>query len=480
MHSQRQYRSNLFSCSYALGVALAALFASAVLSAAIAQNPTARPAGPDSVTVVAGEIYKAGSLHRAILGANYRDAWTTAIKVPVLDLGSLHGGLTPTKEGGGMQAKNLRLVAPDSSEYVFRQVRKTNLILSDQYRHTVIWYVVRDEGSASHPTANMPVPALLNPVGVMHPTPQLYFMPDDPRLGEFRKDFAGILGTVEEFPSVPKKGKAFANADKIVDSDELLDDLNKDASNRVDARALLTARLMDLLLGDNDRHPDQWKWARFGKGDPTIWEPIPRDRDKVFVSYGGLLMGIARFALPALVKFDSKYSDPSALFANAGEFDRRTLATLDKSVWDSVATSLVARITDPVIDNAIRAMPREYATSTPAIAAKLKARRNGLRAAADRYYQELWRFADIHGTDADDQLTVTRSGEGIVDVTIQPGSGAPYFSRRFYANETKEIRIYLHGGDDRASVQGNVSRSIPVRIIGGNGSNSLVDLSTVS
>ena len=37
--------------------------------------------------------------------------------------------------------------------------------------------------------------------------------------------------------------------------------------------------------------------------------------------------------------------------------------------------------------------------------------------------------------------------DGIVDVRLQSGSDAPYFSRRFYANETKQIRIYLHDGN---------------------------------
>src|ERR1700692_2876125 len=190
-------------------------------------------------------------------------------------------------------------------------------------------------------------------------------------------------------------------------------------------------------------------------------------------------MSIARFFQPSLITFGKDYPNPTHLFANAGEFDRRMLGSLDKSVWDSVATSLMERITDPVIDNALRALPPQYANNSREVAAKLKARRNGLRGVADRYYHELWRVADIHGTDADDQATVVRSGEGLVDVRIQSGNSAPYFERRFDLSETKEIRIYLHGGDDRATVEGNVRRSIPVRIIGGNGTNTFVDQSTV-
>jgi len=106
-------------------------------------------------------------------------------------------------------------------------------------------------------------------------------------------------------------------------------------------------------------------------------------------------------------------------------------------------------------------------------------RRDHLRGAANRYYHELWRVADIHASDADDQAAVVRSGEGIVDVRIQSGKQL-YFVRRFKVAETKEIRIYLHGGNDRATVEGTARRSIPVRIIGGNGANSFTDLSTVN
>jgi hypothetical protein len=437
-----------------------------------------RTLGPDTVIVIAGSNYGAGSFHRSLLGDNYRDAWTAPIKVPILDLKSFHGGLRPVKEGGGKQAKSLRLVAPDSSEWVFRQVRKTDLALGPEFKGTIIWYIVRDEGSASHPAAAIGAAPMLGAIDVLHPSPRLYFMPDDPRLGEFRKEFEGKLGMVEEYPSTPEKGRSFAGAEKIIDSQDLLDQVNADSKDQVDARTFLTARLFDLLIGDNDRHPDQWKWARLGKS-PAPWEPIPRDRDHAFVSYEGLLMKVARFAIPSLVTFRPKYPDPLALFENADDFDRRLLGSLDKAVWDSVATSLMQRITDPVIDNALRAMPPEYASSAQKIAATLKARRNGLRGVADRYYGDLWAVADIHGSDADDQATVVRSGDGIVDVRIQSGSSAPYFARRFNLAETKRIRIYLHGGNDRATVEGSARRSIPVRIIGGNGTNTFVDLSTV-
>ena len=467
------------SHSAVLRAALGLTAVLAVSTRPVAGQTPRRYVGRDSVVVVPGEIYRAGGLHQSLLGKNYRDVWTTPIKVPVLDLKGFRGGLKPTKEGGGAQTKSLRMTAADGSEWTFRSVRKGFSILPQQYKGTIIWYIVRDQGSASHPYGALAAAPMQTALGILHPTPTIAVMPDDPALGEFRKDFAGMLGGLEERPDVPKEGPAFAGADKILASDSLLGRIDADPTMRVNAYSLLTAREFDMLIGDNDRHPDQWKWARRGSSEEAWWEPIAEDRDKAFVSYGGLLMAIARRAIPSLITFKAKYPDPQHLFANAGEFDRRMLQSLDKSAWDSVANSVMQRVTDQVIDNAIAALPPEVAQKSPGLAATLKVRRNGLRGAADRYYAELWRVADIHGTDADDEATVTRSGDGIVDVTIQSGGNPPYVSRRFNLGETKEIRIYLHGGNDRAVVQGSAGRSIPVRIIGGNGTNSFTDLSTV-
>ncbi len=446
---------------------------------ASAQSNSTSIIGRDSVTIVAGSDYAAGSLHRELLGDNYRDVWTARVKVPVLDLKRFAGGLTPTKLGGGQQTKSLRFVAPDSSEWVFRSVHKGSRTLSKQYDHTVIAYIFKDYGSASHPVGNVPAAVLMGKANLLHPTPRLAIMPDDPALGEFRKEFAGMLGTIEEHPNVPKSGKAFANAKDIIDSDELLEKINKDPGDQIDARALLTARLMDFFLGDNDRHPLQWKWARLGKKDESPWEPIARDRDKVFVSYGGTIGSLIRVGLPSLIAFKTTYPAPPAIFANALEFDRRLLSGLDKSAWDSVAQSLTNMLSNAQIDAAMATLPAQYAPTSRAIAEKMKARRNGLKVAAAHYYGLLADVVDIHATDADDLARIVRNTDGSVDVALSSEKTGTYYSRRFLPGETREIRVYLHDGNDSAVVSGIVPTSIHTRVIGGNGTNSFVEHSRV-
>lgn len=432
---------------------------------------------PDSVELVAGAQYKAGGMHRFLFGNGYRDRWTTPLLVPVLDLRTFAGGLRPLKEGGGYQTKSLRLVSARGVQYAFRSVDKPGVMLLPGYEGTVVETVSHDQVSASDPAAALVSASLLKAAGVLHVTPQFFVMPDDPLLGEFRADFGGLFGMLEEYPGTPKDAPGFAGAAKIIDSEELLALLDSSPLQRVDPRALLAARLMDMLLNDWDRHAGQWKWAQMRERPPTAWLPIPRDRDKAFVSYGGSVLGLARMGSPQLVTFDSTYPSVQALTWNSIEFDRRLLGGLARPVWDSVAAALVDRITNAVIDSAVRMVPPEYLSSTSQLASTLKTRRDGLPGAADRFYAYLARVADIHATDADDIALVTRIDDRFVDVRLSSGTHPPYFDRRFDSTETRQIRIYLHGGDDAALVVGDSSRGIPVWIVGGNGTNRLVDSS---
>ena len=456
-----------------IGLVLASL-------ASVELNSQERSAGASlrDTTLAANTRFEAGRLYRFFMGDNYRDEWSTLITVPFLDLRSFAGGLRAVKTGGGRQTLNLRFETSNGTEYVFRPVNK-GLILPDEYRNTVIWDLIADARSALHPTAPLVASPILGAAGVLRPTPTLFVMPDDASLGKFREEFAGKLGTIEEVPGTPDKARGFAGAVKIIESEELLKRINRDPAERVDVRALLTARLADMLVNDNDRHPGQWEWARLNSAADAPWVPIARDRDKVIHSVEGFLPRLARIAKPSIITFDAKYASVKALISGARDFDRRLLVGLEKPVWDSVAAALVRNISDPVIERAVNRLPREYAPSFAEISGKLKTRRDSLPSLAARYYDVIAAAADIHGTDGDEWATVLRSGDGSVDVGIQSGNRAPHFRRRFDAGQTREIRLYLHGGNDVAIVRGNVAHSIPVRIIGGSGTNTLLDSSRV-
>ena len=317
---------------------------------------------------------------------------------------------------------------------------------------------------------------IVDAVGVLHPTPHLTVMADDSALGKFRHDFGGRLGMIEEYPNVPKDKKGFGGASKIIDSEELKKLLDTDPAEHVDAPAFLAARLADFLINDNDRHGGNWKWARIKGDSKDQWEPIARDRDHAFGTFDGVVMTVAHFFMPVVVKFDGVPSVPG--LTQPRGFDARMLAGLEKPVWDSVARAVQTRITDSVIRAAAHTMPIEYQRTAPQIIAVLEQRRAAIPKAADEFYRLLAERVAVHGTDSADHARITRRGDGSVDVRLE-SNGKAFFNRRFDPHETVEILVYLHGGNDTATVTGVADKSILVRVIGGNGTNTLLDSSMV-
>ena len=458
------------------------------LAGAQAARPTSLPAdsaqrpSPESVVVAPGAQYRATGLRRAMLGTNYRDLWTTPIAVEVLDLRTFAGGLRPTERGGGLQTRSLRFDAGDGREYVFRSLDKdAGRVLPPELRETLVDDVLQDQVSCFHPAGALVVTRLLDATGIRHARPWLVVLPDDATLGEFRADFAKQLGTLEEragrgFDATPEAPGAV----KVVNSDKLFEMMRKSSDARVDARAFLAARLFDLFVGDPDRHRDQWRWATFGSDGDASWEPVPRDRDMAFVKHEGLAIAVARAWYPPLVSFGATYPGMLGLTWNAREIDRRLLSSLERPVWDSVAKALQAQVSDSVIDAAVSAMPSPFlAEDGRELRRTLVARRDRLPAAAAKFYSLLAGEVDLEGTDQPDLAEVTRLDDGSLEVSLsrRAVSGAvppPYLRRRLDDRETKEVRIYLRDGDDRAVVRG-AGRGVTVRIIGGGGTDELAD-----
>jgi hypothetical protein len=442
-------------------------------SVAAAQSPADSLEPGRTVTVAPGTRYRASGLHRAFFGSHYRDLWATPIRIPVLDLQTFAGGLRPIRRGGGKQTKTLRLESADGRKWAFRSVDKDpSPLLPPELRRTIADRILQDQISATHPAGPLVVSPLLEAVGVKAAPVQLFVMPNDPSLGEFR-DFAGVVGALEERPSAADDDSpGFEGARKVADTQELFEKLDKDSRESIDTVAYLKARLMDVLLGDWDRHGDQWRWLKIEKGKEAPWEPVPYDRDQVFVRYDGLLLGVARAAgFRQLVNFGNGYSSNIGITWNARFLDRRLLVGLRREVWDSLARDLQARLTDPVIDGAVRQLPPEYfARDGKRLATALKHRRDALPQEAAGLYQFFARDVDVHVTQKDEVAVARRNGDGTMDLTIrrkqsEKGDTAPFFHRHFKSGETSEVRLYLAGGSDSVHVEGN-GGGPRVRVIG--------------
>jgi hypothetical protein len=110
----------------------------------------------------------------------------------------------------------------------------------------------------------------------------------------------------------------------------------------------------------------------------------------------------------------------------------------------------------------------------------LRARRDLLPIRSRELYAVVNEQADVFGTDTSETVAVERADNGSVRVTMRRSDDSLVFDRTFVPSETREIRIYLQDGDDRAIVRGRADRSITVRVTGGAGNDLLVDSSVVT
>ena len=438
--------------------------------AAQAQAVGATPGGTDSVVMAANTSFdQASGTKRFILGNHYRKEWATAVGLPVLYLDSFAGGLKAVKLGGGMQTKSLRLEGRDGAEWVLRSVNKyPSKVIPEEFRGSVVEDVVQDQISSSNPYAPMVVAALAEAAGIFHTTPTIYFIPDQPALGAFAKDFSGTLCLLEERPVGNQTSNAAVGySAKVVNSEKLFEKIFSDPRHKMDEKAFLRARLFDMWIGDWDRHEDQWLWASFREQGQTVYRPVPRDRDQAFSSLDGLLPQLAarQWALRKTQNFDYTIRDINGLNINGNRLDRKFTTALEWNDWLAVTTGLQQRLTDQVIDSAFGRMPGAvFAISGRVTCDKLKRRRDDLAKYARTYYEFLSRVITVTGTSRQETFRIERLNDDETRLTIREDRGPVTFSRVFHKNETKEIRLYGMGGDDSFHVAEKAG--ILVRTIG--------------
>jgi hypothetical protein len=440
----------------------------------------------------ASDMYTKKQKRPGMLGNNYRKEWTTQVSdIPYFDIGTEKGGLKIVQRGGGLQTQSLRLENKDEKQYVLRSVEKyPQGAVPAELRNTVAADVVTDQISASHPYGAFAIPKMAEAAGIYHTNPRLVYLPDDPRLGIYRQTFGDDLYLFEERPAGNREDvESFGRSKDIVNTAEVLKETRKDGDHYVDQQFALRCRLFDVLIGDWDRHDDQWRWATFRDEDgQKFYRPIPRDRDQAFFWSDGWLLKIASYnwGVAKFQGFHDEIRDIDGLCFNGRYFDRSFLNELNRQQWIDVANDLQDRITDEIIEKSIHDLPPEiFALNGETIIRKLKARRNDLVKYAETYYLFISKNVDVLGSDKSEHFIVERINDEQTRVKVdllKSTSGEvkrTMYERIFYRSETSEIRLYGFEGDDLFEIRGDVEKGIKIRIIGGKGEDIVNDQSSV-
>ena len=449
------------------------------------------PAGPDSVWVIAGRHYERNWLHRLIWGRHNRDIWTTPVKLPVFDLARVNGGMTVVKKGGGYQTSSFHLQDSLGRRYAFRSIDKDPvLVLAKFWRPTFVTNILRDQTSSANPYGAMVVPLLAEAAGVYHTTPTLYYVPaKDSSFGNYAEAVQGKVYMLEEkFENQGDKLAMFGKVATFEDSDDALRNRYETNTHHFNQRAFARARLLDVLIGDWDRHKGQWDWAAYQDNLEVRYEPIPKDRDQVFLKMNdGAIPFLATSKLMArkFNTFGSMIKDVKALMINASFIDERLLHELTREDWQEIAKQLQSNLTDDVIEKAVRQLPETvYTLVGTEISQDLKSRRDQLPDVAEKMYEILAKKVTIAGTDQKDRFQVRRLDENRTEVTLyRPAQGTlpekVLYRRTFLTNETDVITLHGLGGNDDFLLEGEVKKGILVEVYGGLGADEITDKSSV-
>jgi Omp85 superfamily domain len=455
------------------------------MQAQTVQTPAS--AQPDK-TVVPGPQYKKSGFHQWLWGRHYRKEWTTPARFPVLKLDTAFGGLTPYQEGGSSQTRSLRLRTADNKEFVLRSVDKSYTIgLPGIYKNTFIEDIANDQVSSMHPYAALTITPMADAAGILHTQPAIYFVPKQPALGDFNEKFGDKLYVIEQRPDGNwQEASNFANSEKIISTEKLLEKLLQDNSVEVDQQLFVRARLFDMVIGDWSRREDQWRWALTEQDGKIIYKPVPRDRDQAYAKFDGFLLRVALSVagLSHIESFRGEIDDIETFNYAARNLDRRMTNECDLQVWTSNAKELQAALTDEVIENAVKQMPPEaFPVSGERLIANLKSRRDNLPEFAADYYKFLSKEVDVPGTEQPEHFEVTRLSENEMKLSIykMQNSGTresnPFYERTFTEDVTKELRIYGIAGNDSYNVNGEAKNDIDLLIIGGKDKDVITDAS---
>lgn len=424
----------------------------------------------DSVTVKVRPKYnRVGKLHRTVFGENYRKEWSTDTKLPYIRISEVAGGLKPLRLGGGHQTTSLRLADAKGEEWTLRTIVKDpSILLPPELRQTFARDVLDDAMSAQHPFSPLVVQDLAAAAGIPHAEPIIGVVQADKALGDFSKQFEGQVCLLE-------MREPFGNSDNTA---EMLAALDNDNDNKVDYKAFLKAALLDLLIGDWDRHGDQWRWVDVQKGKTKTYVGVPRDRDQAFYVNQGIAPWYVSlpWVVPNLQGF--KASIPHAKFSLFQHqfLASRTSSHLGEEDWMKITNDFVNAITDVVIDNALKRLPQSaYELRHQQLAATLKQRRDNLPAAMKSYFKFMNRIAEVKLSNQNELVEISDSADRFVvqvnKLKKNGEAGELLMKSAFDPSVTKEFRLYTGKGHDSVVINDSKA-SVKLRVIGEEGEKS--------
>lgn len=443
--------------------------------------------------MVSKSIYKPDELERsgfykALWGEHFRKDYETPVNAKTALLDTLYGGLSVIRKGGGHQTNSLRLQTKDGREYAMRSAKKSALrfiqyfifktkYLEPDVEDSYFIQLMQDYWTTANPYGSLTIGDMSDALDIYHANTELYYVPKQKALGIHNEAYGDKLYFIEErLTDGHGNVVSLGNSNEIVGTTDLFNKLRSKDKIEINESRYIRTRLFDGIIGDWDRHADQWRWAvKEQENGKKLYEPIPRDRDQVYSDFDGFMLGLITTLSPPL-RFMQRYDETynyTKWYNDAGDdVDLAVLMNHTQEDWLREARFIKEHLTEEVINNAFANFPEEIDQSKVERTRKaLLGRLAKVEENAVSLYEYLRANVLITGTDKDDHFMITRKPNGITNVSIyriKNGKKDDKFWDVDYSKSvTKELWIYGLDDEDIFEVNGEGDNFVKVKIIGG-------------
>ncbi|MCP9199059.1 metallophosphatase [Gramella sp. GC03-9] len=422
-------------------------------------------------------------LYKAIWGEHYRPLYSRKFEFPVLYLDTIPGNLEVMGAGGGHQSRSLGFIDEDDHEYTLRAIKKSALrfiqtsvapthYVEELLNNTVAERYVQDFYTTAFPYGTFPASYLMDELNIYHPQSNLYYVPKQEALGIFNQEYGNEL-YMWEYHIGDENTKFYDNAEDILNSSDLYEEMRESKEGYVDEEMFIRVRLLDMLMGDWDRHEGQYEWAEFeDENGRKKYVPIAKDRDQVFPKNDGLALALLKLGFPSfrsMENYDDMIDNPKWFNIAGYPLDIAFIRNSDWEVWKEQANYIQENITDEVIEEAFAVLPEDLANDpyVDEIKSNLRARRGNMEKIAREYYEHLEQFDMFTGTEDDDKFIITRKPNGLTTIVLENEDGKQVAERTYDSNMTREVWVYGLDGDDEFIIKGKGNNLLPLKILGG-------------
>lgn len=418
-------------------------------------------------------------LYNKLWGEHYRKLYSVPIAVPAVTLQSLWGGMTVVEQAAdfqGLLLKNDRqqlcLLKPLGGYTTFMESEFFQEVYNKKvFKNTYLDQFIGDAYTIINPYTFISADYLARSSGLSSNNSRIFYLPEH-STRDTVADGTPIENKLVSVIDVPD----FNIRPNILLTEELLDTIQADKNFQVNQELYIRERLLDMLIGDWNKIPENWNWLGRNAGDSILFAPIVIDRNHAFTKVDGILFKqmLRVLGLSFIVNYDASLKSVRKENTLGFALDMALASQSDVSVWIEQARFIQRTLTDSVIGEAFALLPKGVEDKeVERISRTIKERRGKLEKIATSYFASLQRTPVITGTNRSDRFVIDRHNPDSLFIQIyDKQTGQRVFNRKFSRKETKEIWLYGLEGDDSFEVSGKAKKEMPVFLIAGKGENT--------